>query len=68
MLTSSAASRHRLVTLLRASAPASAAVNVRRHVGVCLSLAACAPSTTESAIFEANRRMARRASSLPGIT
>src|SRR5579862_9302789 len=35
---------------------------------ICLSVAAFAPSTTESAIFDANSRIARSASSLPGIT
>ena len=34
----------------------------------CLSPAAAAPSITESEILEVKRRMARRASSLPGIT
>ena len=43
---------------------------VGRHpsVGGALLPAICTPSTTESEIFEVNRRMARNASSFPGIT
>ena len=65
MLRSSAARHRRKFRLQRQLA--SLAVTPAASSALCLSVAACEPSTTESAILEANRRMARSASSLPGM-
>src|SRR5438105_10633819 len=51
-----------------AAASPSACCAAAANSPACLSVAACTPSAPDSEIFEVNSRMARSASSLPGIT